>query len=68
MDQVLNPTKAIAQDDILEKLHLHGHPMSRMMESKGLGNKRTQRNVKEAARELADHYIYAHRQTEPFFL
>ena len=68
MDQVLNPTRAIAQDDILEELHIHGHPMSRMMESKGIGNKRLQRNVKEAARELADHYIYAHSQTEPFFL
>ena len=38
------------------------------MESTGLNNKRLPRNVKEAAGELADHYIYAHNQTEPFFL
>jgi hypothetical protein len=68
IDQVLNPTKNISKDDILEELHIHGHPKSRMMESTGLNNKRLPRNVKEAAGELADHYIYAHNQTEPFFL
>jgi hypothetical protein len=65
---VLNPTKNISKDDILEELNIHWHPKSRMMESKGSDNKRLPRNVKEAARELADHYIYSHNQTEPFFL
>jgi hypothetical protein len=68
IDQVLNPTKNISKDDILEELNIHWHPKSRMMESKGSDNKRLPRNVKEAARELADHYIYSHNQTEPFFL
>ena len=63
---ILHPTKSISQDDIIEELELHGHPTSRKIEDQN-GTKRN-RTKTEAARELADHFIYAHNKIEPKFL
>jgi hypothetical protein len=66
IEMILHPTKSISQDDIIEELYLHGHPPSRKIEDQN-GVKRNRTKV-EAARELADHFIYAHNKTEPRFL
>jgi hypothetical protein len=64
MENILHKIKGIAQNDILNELKLHGHPMSRIVKE---GNTTRQRVTHEAARELADHYIYAHNKKEPVF-
>lgn len=66
MEMILHPIKSISHDDIIEELEIHGHPTSRKFANE-TGEKRN-RNKIEAARELADHFIYAHDQKEPSFL
>ena len=66
IEMILHPTKSISQDDIIEELEIHGHPTSRKYEDEN-GNKRN-RTKYEAARELANHFIFAHNKTEPEFL
>ena len=66
IEMILHPTKSISHDDILEELEIHGHPKSRKILDEN-GNKRN-RNKIEAARELADHFIFTHNQQEPEFL
>lgn len=43
--------------DIKLELEMHHHPKPRKIENR-------QRSTYEAARELADHYIYSHNQIE----
>ena len=61
----LNPKCSLSQTDILKELSFHKHPRSRILKTAD-GGKR-QRNTTEAARELADHYKFAHDQQEPYF-
>lgn len=65
MEAVLHPTNSISQPDILKELSLHGHPKSKNITVDGTSRGRL---THEAARELADHYIYAHNKFEPAFL
>jgi hypothetical protein len=62
---ILNPKCSLSQTDILKELSFHKHPRSRILKT-AEGGKR-QRNTTEAARELADHYKFAHDQQEPYF-
>jgi hypothetical protein len=62
MEKILRSTNAITQSDIVEELKAHGHPTSRIID---LGDEKKQRVTHQAARELADHYIYAHNKKEP---
>ena len=65
MERILHHTNPITQSDLLEELEIHHHPKSRIIECNGI--KRSRLSL-ESARELADHYIYAHNKKEPFFL
>ena len=65
MENTLHPTKSLTQNDILDELEIHRHPKSRIIK---IGSVSRQRVTFEAARELADHYIYAHKKKEPRFL
>jgi hypothetical protein len=56
---ILGKKNGISQNDINEELA--NHPKSRKMP---LGHLR---RTQEAARELADHYIYVHNMKEPEF-
>lgn len=58
LKSILHPRNPIGQVDILEELTNHNHPKSRLINKK-------QRNTAQAARELADHYIFAHNRKEP---
>ena len=65
MESLLHPTKSLSQSDILDELQNHFHPRSRLIT---IDNITHQRSTQEAARELADHYIFAHNKIEPIFL
>jgi hypothetical protein len=65
MENILHPTQSICQNDIIEELEIHSHPKSRKITTDGVVH---QRLTHEAARELADHYIFAHNKKKPFFL
>ncbi len=55
LEDILDPFHGIGQADIKIELEKHHHPKTRKIENK-------QRTTHEAAKELADHYIYAHNQ------
>ena len=50
-----NPTGQVA---IVEELHLHGHPKSRLIDGQ-------QRVTTQAAKELVDHYVFVHKKKLP---
>ncbi len=56
-----HPNTGLTQIDLQEELSLLSHPKSRMINAK-------HRNTYEAARELADHYIFAHNMKEPEYV
>ena len=58
IDDILSESHGISQNDIILELKAHKHPSCRKM----LNGK--QRNTREAARELADHYIFSHNIQE----
>lgn len=58
LEDILSPTHGIGQTDLLAELTAHKHPKTRKMANLKL------RNTSEAARELADHYIFAHELHE----
>ena len=62
MESLLHPTNALSQPDILDELANHYHPSSRKISDNQINR---QRITQEAARELADHYIFAHNKKEP---
>lgn len=64
MDMILHPTNPISQADIYEELRVHCHPSSRKILD---GQIERMRTTKEAAEELADHYVYAHKRKRPLF-
>ena len=59
LEDILSPTHGIGQRDLLAELTAHKHPKTRKMPNSKL------RITSEAARELADHYIFAHSMHEP---
>jgi hypothetical protein len=59
IQDILDISNGIGQNDILAELVRHRHPSSRIMPNG------TQRVTKDAARELADHYIYSHNKKDP---
>lgn len=61
IESILDPVNPIGQSYIYAELSAHGHPKCRVINNR-------QRKTREAARELADHYIYAHGHKEPFFV
>jgi len=65
IESILHPTKSVSQTDIIAELELHHHPKSRKIKNNQIER---QRLTCEAARELADHYIYVHKMKEPIFL
>ena len=62
LEDILSPTHGIGQKDLLAELTAHKHPKTRRMTNDKL------RTTSEAARELADHYIYSHKMNEPQLL
>ena len=63
MEDILSENRGIGQKDIIKELINHHHPSSRrILHTNKL------RDTKQAARELADHYIYRHNYKEPQFL
>jgi hypothetical protein len=62
IEMILDPAKGFSKEDILIELKYHNHPKTRIMPD------HRQRDLSEAKRELADHYIYAHGYVEPVFL
>lgn len=66
IERILHPQYSISVDDINEELKSHYHPQSRDIYDTQLKKKR-KRLRDEAARELADHYIFAHHHMEPNF-
>ena len=67
---LIDPSTHLSQDDIRDELKLHGHPKTRVMDKLIISGKTKLIGAKshEQARELADHYIYAHNNIEPIFL
>lgn len=61
IESVLSTRFGLTQNELLEELKRHHHPSSRKIGTHF-------RTTKEAARELANHYIFAHNLTEPEFL
>ena len=57
LEDLLDPSHGIGQIDIKLELEKHHHPKTRKIENR-------QRSTNEAARELADHYIYSHNKIE----
>ena len=55
---ILSKTHGLGQRELLAELTIHGHPKTRKMANNKL------RNTIETARELADHYIFAHNIKE----
>jgi hypothetical protein len=66
MEMILHPTKPVSQSDINEELMIHHHPSSRIIKENN--GKNRSRTTKEAAEELASHYIYAHNKKRPEFI
>jgi hypothetical protein len=64
MNTILD-NEIMCQNDILEELMRHHHPKSRLVPDEQKPGKNRGRRTVEAARELADHYIYAHNMEEP---
>jgi hypothetical protein len=66
---ILDPLNHMSQDDIRDELQLHGHPKSRVIDRTTINGKSKAIGAKshEQARELADHYIFAHNKKEPLF-
>ena len=58
LEDILNEVHGIGQHDLVAELKAHKHPSSRNM------TKTRQRNTRETARELADHYMFAHNLKE----
>jgi hypothetical protein len=63
IEDILSKTNGIGQNDIYAELSAHFHPRSRLILIANGASR--QRSTQEAARELADHYIYSHNLTEP---
>lgn len=59
LEMITNSNRAISQGDLIEELRLHHHPTSRKIE---IGETIHQRTTKEAAEELAQHYILYHNK------
>lgn len=59
MFDILDLKNGLNQNDLIDELTIHRHPKSRRMPAGHL------RRTLEAARELADHYKYAHNMDEP---
>ncbi|CAF0918964.1 unnamed protein product, partial [Brachionus calyciflorus] len=59
LEMILHPTNPVSQADIYEELMIHHHPSSRIIQENE--NKRI-RTTKEAAEELASHYMFAHKK------
>ena len=57
LEDLLDPNHGIGQIDLKLELEKHHHPKTRKILNK-------QRTTHEAARELADHYIYSHNYRE----
>jgi hypothetical protein len=66
IESILHPINHLSKNDIITELQNHGHPTCRVMDS--TTSPIIQRSAQEAARELANHYIYVHNYSEPFFL
>lgn len=62
MEDILNLEHGLTQNDLNDELTNHHHPRSRKMPNG------TMRKTQEAARELADHYIYVHNMKEPEYI
>lgn len=62
LEMILHPKNPIRQADILEELRIHKHPSSRIMENG------TARITSQAANELAEHYVYAHKMKMPNYI
>lgn len=58
IEDILSSNRGLTQAIINAELEAHKHPKSRKMENSHM------RNTREAARELADHYIYSHNMQE----
>lgn len=69
IEMILDPLNHMSQDDIRDELQLHGHPKSRVIDRTTINGKSKAIGAKshEQARELADHYIFAHNKKEPLF-
>ena len=65
IEGLLDPIHTIGQSDILNELQIHNHPRSRMITDQN--GQQHQRITFEAARELADHYVYVHNKEWPEF-
>ena len=59
LEMILHPTNPVSQSDIYEELMVHHHPSSRIIVENGTKRNRT---TKEAAEELASHYMYIHKK------
>ena len=62
IEDILHPNHGVTQTKLNTELSIHNHPKSRDINDAGVTHKR---KTHEAARELADHYIYAHNFNEP---
>lgn len=62
ISDILDLKNGLSQSDLINELANHFHPKSRKMPTGHI------RRTQEAARELADHYIYAHNMKEPVFI
>jgi hypothetical protein len=67
IEMILHPSNGLSKEDIITELKHHFHPKTRLFDEIPSGAKR-QRNLAEAKRKLADHYIFAHGFIEPEFL
>ncbi len=65
IDEILNPKCSLSQTDILKELSFHNHPRSRLLTN--IDGTKRQRITTKAARELANHYKFAHNKKEPDF-
>ena len=64
MEMILHPSNPVSQADIFEELMVHHHPSSRIIKENG---KQRARTTKEAAEELASHYVFVHNKKKPSF-
>ena len=65
IEDILSNKCPLTQTDILKELSFHNHPRSRVLVN--LDGSKRQRVTSEAARELADHYRFAHHKEMPDF-